>query len=229
MITTLLTVKITNNSDHSLKLYSLFPGSRDTNINDLVHIKSGIYKDEFVNGDYGVYGIYENDQNNRIKVPQFANQYVTFRIKDVHNGQNYYQSSFDEENPIYSSNYISSNKDYICYKDLSNIGSEVNFAFMYPVYINEKYLCLDSDSIGSYKLLNPGDYINIPIAFEYRLKANNSPAVISKTMSFDIRTSLYSDPITYTFKVTAKAINTTQDKVISANSSLLSKYNIVYK
>lgn len=251
VVTTVLTLKISNDSEHSLKLYSLFPGSRDTKIKDLMHVKSGIYKEDFVDGDYGVYGLYkgvENNQQKNIKIPQYANQYIVFRIKDVNDGQLFYkQVSPKDEIPIYSTNYISADEKYIMYDDFSgsqnSIGSLENLAFIYPMYNNEKYLCLDSDTIGSYKLLNSGDYITVPIVFEYRLKDNVSPLVISKTMSFDIRTSLYSDPITYTFKITAKASSSTQDKVISSNNvsiskmhnmggglrGFLSKYNLIYK
>ena len=40
---------------------------------------------------------------------------------------------------------------------------------------------------------------------------------ITKTMSFDIRTSLYNDPINYTFTINAKKTSTTQDKLIYTN------------
>lgn len=231
VVTTLLNINITNNSEHVVKLYSIFPGSRDVELKDIIHTKSGIYKDEYVDmvDNGAVYGLYEStdkDTGETVynKLPQVANQYITFRIKDVNTGTPFYKNDIE----VHKTNYLSINKDYICY-DKSLISDEDNCAFMYPMLLNEKFLCINSDTIGSYTTINQGASISIPIVFEYRIKDNVLPSTISKTMSFDVRTSLYNDPITYTFKVTAKAISTTQDKVISANNSLLSKYNTVYK
>ena len=99
---------------------------------------------------------------------------------------------------------------------------------MYPIYTSEKQLCLDSDVIGSFKTLAPGEHINIPIVFEYRMNMNtDTNDAISKIMSFDVKTSLYKDPITYAFRVTAKKMNTEQDKLNFTSN--LSKYNTTYK
>jgi hypothetical protein len=110
-----------------------------------------------------------------------------------------------------------------------------HYAFMYPK-LNDKYsLCMDSDNIGSYITLTPNSAILVPIVFEYKLA--DSTDQIYKTMSFDIRTSIYKDPITYTFRVTAKKQSSMQDKVIESNKSKAKnalnsgavKYNAVFK
>ena len=62
--------------------------------------------------------------------------------------------------------------------------------------------------------LAPAEEIIIPIVFEYYIPKNSS---ISKIMSFDLCTSLFRDPVTYTFKVNAKYSNTSLDKVLSLN------------
>lgn len=230
LITTLLNVKITNNSEHTMKIYSIFPGSRDTAIYDLVHTKTGIHKEDYVDGDgHGVYCLYDYIDENGLPVrkinPQTANQLITFRIKDVNNGEGYYSYS----STAYKNNYISSNPNYINY-DSNTPGSEENCAYMYPLLINEKSLCLESDTVGAYKVLGQQESILVPIVFEYRLKNTSSNSILSKTMSFDIRTSLYNDPITYTFRVTAKNTSTTQDKTIAAYNSLINKhYSPLYK
>ena len=45
--------------------------------------------------------------------------------------------------------------------------------------------------------------------------------MIKKTLSFDLRTSLYNDPLNYTFTITAKNTTTVSDKL-----TLLNKNNI---
>ena len=232
LVTTLLNIKITNNSEHTMKIYSIFPGSRDTDISKIVHTKTGIHKEDYVDENgHGVYCLYdhidENGNTIRKKNSQTANQFITFRIKDVNNGEEYY--NYAKGSTAYKNNFISSNPTYINY-DSNPPGSEENCAYIYPLLVKEKSLCLDSDTIGAYKLLGQQESILIPIVFEYRLKNANTNNILSKTMSFDIRTSLYNDPITYTFKVTAKNVSTTQDKTIAAYNSLINKhYSPLYK
>jgi hypothetical protein len=107
---------------------------------------------------------------------------------------------------------------------------------MYPQLTSPNGLCINSDSIGSWLEVKPNDEIMIPIVVEYKIvknDANNSSVqVIQKTMSFDIWTSLYNDPINYTFTVIAKHDNTIQDQLMTSQQATYStntKYNIIYK
>ena len=110
------------------------------------------------------------------------------------------------------------------------------YMYMYPQLTSPNGLCINSDSIGSWLEVKPNDEIMIPIVVEYKIvknDANNSSAqVIQKTMSFDIWTSLYNDPINYTFTVIAKHDNTIQDQLMTSQQAAYStntKYNIIYK
>ena len=97
-------------------------------------------------------------------------------------------------------------------------------AIMYPKLNNEHGLCLDEDA--RQLVLNPNEELVIPIIFKYRLNETDL-SEIAKTMSFDIRTSLYKDPINYKFKVIAKYENTSSDNIMMNNNNLLldkSKY-----
>lgn len=97
-------------------------------------------------------------------------------------------------------------------------------AIMYPKLNNEHGLCLDEDA--KQLVLNPNEELVIPIIFKYRLNETDL-SEIAKTMSFDIRTSLYKDPINYKFKVIAKYENTSSDNIMMNNNNLLldkSKY-----
>lgn len=209
LLTTVLNLTITNTSSHTVKLFSLFPGGRDNNIFDLKFVKFN--KEDYVKSK--TEGVWLN-LNDEWK-PQTANQYITFRLNDPYNGQPYYKK-FEEEDNL-AGDMLPTESDKL---DLS--GDDAKGSVMYPYIKEEFFLCMDSDVTNSYKVLNPQENIIIPIVFKYRL--DDSTNVVSKTMSFDLRTSLYSDPINYTFKVTAKMNNSTQDKLIST-SRRLSKYN----
>jgi hypothetical protein len=87
---------------------------------------------------------------------------------------------------------------------------------LYPTLREENALCLDSDARKTYLTIAPKSELIIPVMVEYKLDAKILTS-ISKTMSFDVRTSLYQDPINYTFTVTAKYTSTTQDKLIYTN------------
>jgi hypothetical protein len=80
-------------------------------------------------------------------------------------------------------------------------------------------LCIDSDDARSYLIINPGEEIIVPLYCEYKVSKPNS--LINKTISFDLRTSLYNDPVNYTFTLTAKNTTTVSDKL-----TLLNKNNI---
>lgn len=282
LVSTIFNLQIINDSDHVTKLYSVFPGSRNVYISNLKNIKAGIQKDEFVSTSaskyLGIHGIFEttDSDGNVIQkaVPQYGNQFITFRIKDVNDGRSFYKkfSGFgDAKSNMLSLNgkytsYITSTHEYdestmqtSSIQNSSNIQTTTaqpltstryitstippttstsqsstvqsklrvtdfgeSCAFMYPLLLNEKALCLESDTIGSYITIEPRGSINIPIVFEY--KFNNDIQSLNKTMSFDIKTSLYNDPVTYTFNVNAKRNGTIQDKIISTNNSLSSQY-----
>lgn len=224
IVTVVLNIALTNTSDHTVKLYSMFPGSRSLTINELANIKSGldIYdyvgdskrelddEDEKFEPKYGVWLNYFEDNEDKLSL-QTANQFITFRIKDINDGTPYYVKNKWSQ----SGKTLSLEKDNTKYTSKKPGG---DLAFMYPK-IQDKYsLCLDSDNIGSYMTLSPGTIILIPIVFEYRIENQNTKS-ISKTMSFDLRTSLYKDPITYTFRVTAKHSSTAQDKAVAAGKN----------
>jgi hypothetical protein len=105
---------------------------------------------------------------------------------------------------------------------------------MYPKLSDRYSMSLDSNTVGDHLVIGPHEEIIIPIVFEYYIKDDSGDAVINKTMSFEIWPSLYKDPISYTFKVTAKYSASSQDKVIASNKKKFSSWitknnNIIYK
>ena len=237
-ISTMLNISIINTGDTAMKLYSLFPGNRSVVINNSSSrfVNKNDYSSKDNNGvNGGVWFKYagitkpivtcttcdspipekttidevEKDKFKLNKLElvslQTQNQFITFRINDPWTGNNYYESGEKlNVNNLQSLDRIESIAD-----------NSANTSMVIYPYISSKYgLCIDSDDIRSYTVINPGEEIIIPMYCEYCINDNN---YIEKTVSFDLRTSLYQDPINYTFTVVAKSENTLEDKLTSSN------------
>lgn len=206
IVSTLINLSIANTGDSVIKLYPIFPGNRSTLINKTKSVY--IDKSNYCSGnDEGVYFTYKDGKNNPVTL-QTQNQFITFRINDVWTGETYYSNAANEN---------TDNKQYS--KNLPSVtGNKLGMA-IYPFVTTKYSLCVDSDSNRSYAVINPGEEIVIPIYCEYIVKESN--ASISKTISFDLRTSLYTDPINYTFKVVAKNSASVQDYLSLDNKKKL--------
>ena len=88
---------------------------------------------------------------------------------------------------------------------------------IYPYTYNDGGLKMTNKEAYSYMLVEPKEEIIIPVVVEYSLDASTSSigSSIEKTISFDIRTSLYKDPLHYSVNIGAKYLNTPQDKLVS--------------
>ena len=78
-------------------------------------------------------------------------------------------------------------------------------AFLIPELISRTQILCDSKESNQYKLLDVGKMISIPILFEYFLEnSDNTNVSITKTLAFDLKTSLMREPDHYILSVTAK-------------------------
>ena len=95
--------------------------------------------------------------------------------------------------------------DFVSNLTKSNI-NYYNGAFLIPELINTTQIICDTNESNQYKLLDVGKTLSIPILFEYFLTPNDSNAnlSISKTLAFDIKSSLMKEPAHYILTVTAK-------------------------
>lgn len=203
---TILNIVLTNVSDKTVKLFSLFPGARNVLLNNLTNYKynpAGYCQGE----DGGVWIKYKDGEGIDSLKLQGANQFIYFRIKNVYNDDPFYKTGDNFE-----TQYLSLDKEYIY---LTTGGDSVAKSTLYPNVREEYALCLESDQVSDYVTLAPGSEIIIPLSFEYIVSKPASS--ITKTCSIEIRTSLYQDPVVYTFKVTAKNESTIQDKLITTN------------
>lgn len=205
VVYTKLNLSIKNTGDTVLKLYSIFPGNRSTLINNVKSTIADI-ANYCVGSDGGVFYKYRTtantgtDPNKPIYIDkslQRLNQFITFRTKDLWDGTEYYISGTGKvQNIIKTNNKIYSN-------DVQSVGNE---GMVICPLVQSKYaMCIDSDETRAYKTVNPGEEIIIPIYCEYRFyEGGNSITSICKTMTFDLRTNLYSNEFAnYTFTILA--------------------------
>ena len=212
VITTVLNLTLQNDSNHEVKLFSLFPGSRDHYINSLNNRKARV--DDYYSGETGVW----IDGSEGLKL-QRGNQYLYFRIKDVNTGTALY---FPGDQSVYSDK-LSLNPEYVkCPETSDKLNTNGNFMYLYPKLFREYDLCIDSNVAGAYHTIKSNETIIIPIVVEYfitGIESIEAPKSIKKTMSFDILPSLYKDPISYQFTISAKSDLSIQDRLIINNST----------
>ena len=202
-VITIVNITLTNTADTAIKIYPIFPGNRSTSINNTV--ATYVDKNNYTIGNGGVYFKYQQkDNNGRDSKLQTQNQFITFRVKDAWTGVAYYgdsTSSTDNKQSAYALPILSA--------------ADNNGMAIHPYVNNEYGLCLESDSARSALSIAPGEEVVVPMLCSYRVTTPGG--YINKTVSFDIRTSLYQDPVNYMFTVTAKNTATVQDKVLIAN------------
>lgn len=221
IISTLINITIANTGNTAMKLYSVFPGNRDVLINNTQSIY--VNKNNYCKNDLeGVWFKYQSDKDETLL--QSQNQFITFRMNDVWNGDIYYSDAASIK-----TNNMQNSTGIVELHESDKLGMTI-----YP-YVTTKYgLCIDSNDIRSYVVINPGEELIVPMLCSFIASEPNS--VIKKTISFDLRTSLYNDPINYTFSVVGKNTTTMQDILVTANrkrfwNRLINpvKYNITVK
>jgi hypothetical protein len=214
IVSTMLNIVISNTSNSVLKLYSIFPGSRSKTLNEITwNSKKSDYSIGLTGGVYFKYrGIDEDGDDKGKAIRQTQNQFVTFRVNDVWTSTAYYSSSAKTStNNVQNSEGISTIN--------TTLGNGLLGMVVYP-YLNDKYgMCIASDMVKSYVAINPGEEIIVPMYCEFAAAPLHSS--IRKTISFDIRTSLYNDPINYSFSVVGQNTTTIKDKLSIINAHKL--------
>jgi hypothetical protein len=211
VISTVMYISLYNDSDNVVKLYSIFPGDRDHKLDtedsgEYSGVRDGYVYKTLSGGLKGI-GIFYNSNTSEARSTQSQNQFIYFRTKNPYSGKTYYTTIVDD------------NTLYVGEENTLNGGRK---STMYPKVQLGNSLCLDTDEIESYMAIGPHEEILIPIIFKYDLSSGVKST--SKTMSFDIRKSLYKDPTNYSFRVTAKNANTTQDKLIINSGRQMRKW-----
>lgn len=240
-VSVLLNISLKNtHPNKTIRAYSMFPGSRETTINNLKYTRfdktqysggetkksQGVYiKYNTVHGNH--FGSLENRWGDKTysvgeSTLQRGNQIITFRINNPYDNQEYYAEGDQSKSELLSldKSYISVDDWFYENSGLKNVSSgsvdglikegleklhTQNRMWVYPLIKNEYDLSLPSNLVNEHIVIKPGEEIIIPVVCEYYMKndVQNKGGKMNKTISFDLRTSLYNDPINYTIKLSA--------------------------
>ena len=222
----MMNIRLTNISTHSLKIFPMFPGTDGDSINNLKNYKFEL-KDFYESYDStstvtptqmkanSAVWIYQKGTEKFAQ--QTTNQIITFRTKNPWDGRYYYEYT---STPGETTEYLPGVLDD---PDPDAGVLELNGLLMYPYIIKKDGLKLTFKEASKYMVFNSGDEIVIPVMVKYDMHDEADPTTIyKKTMSFDVRTSLYSDPLTYTFSVSTPYQTKVEDKLVS---SLTKQFN----
>ena len=173
---------------------------------------------------YGIHGtnrpssigeyVSNGDDYSRSLERQTTNQIITFRTKNPWDGTPYYAA--DSSSAVYASSKLSSIQSNV------ELPPSTPGMTMYPYLVKKDGLKMSFKDTSKYILMNNEDDIVIPVKVSYNFTGDTSSSQYQKTMSFDVRTSLYSDPLTYTFVVEVPKSDKVDDKLVS---SLTKQFN----
>lgn len=235
-----LSIKLANTSDHNVKLFSIFPGNlnevitkdsrgryttSDYSTNVKVKSTGSDGKEIEVEKELNVYiKTHQRNANNQMEpklTQQYYNQYLYFRVIDAYNNEFYYEHGNQDTVMDKLGQYELKTDGAVkadTYFTLSGDG-----AILYPYPLNREDLTINNSG-QLYKLIKPGESITLPLVFEYRLSSGGH---ISKTISFDVRTSLYNDPTNFKVAIKANYEDQLEEKIARATNQNYSKYNTV--
>lgn len=188
---------LTNKYDHDYQ-FRYYRSSND--IAKVEKIRDKISKDQELTSNEKT----QFDKINQISpmILKYENMYVAVNNKIVNINKDIF-SEFNNDDDIILYNYGKTYK----LKDLSG-------AFFIPQLNEENQLLCDNDQY--YRQINVGDYISIPILFEYYM---NDTGSISKYLNFDIKTSLAKDIYHYELCATVtynQSYNNSNDESIES-------------
>ena len=160
----------------------------------------------------------DNPENTPFEV-QHMNQWMYFRIADAYNYSKYYKIEKNQGSSTYTdykivgyhTNYnINSAIAKIIYPGFFNKNWDGGMC-VFPHITSQKDICItETDSIN-YKIIYPGESLEIPISVMYSLSSKFKE--VTKTMAFDLRNSLYNDPLNFKFSLKAKYSNSLSNNV----------------
>ena len=221
-----LKLKIANNSsNHILKLYSMFPGNYENIVKNNRQHRFNL-KDYTQKGTQAPCAWLYVDSLDGIKVsPQFYNQWIYFRVTDIYTGANYYNhanESLEKQSQMlycndymvgYSNNYtISSAIEKLINPQFLSASDYYGGLILYPFVSDIKEICISNDDENNlYKTIKPGEALQITVVARYAL--TKSLTNITHTLSFDLRNSLYSDPINYKINISANYSSTLKNNI----------------
>lgn len=238
------TLSIANESDHTINLFSMFPASRSIFLGSITNTKYD--QEDFYTGSVmsstdditytgwrGQAIAYYETTSSVFKIErQRGNQFISWRRNNPYNAEvlcdssSLYSISSDFDTIIESSS-----SDEITCEAITNIINNIenpgdNWVYACPLQQPRYNMCIDSDVVSSKITITSGEVLTIPILIYYHNSEDGGASTY--TLAFNIRTSLYSDPLFYQFTLTSKYSQSLTDTLASTKASIQSqtKYNV---
>lgn len=231
---TQLTLTLYNYGSYDMKLYSLFPGAFGS---PLAYDDTCIFPvSEYAKENEDVFMML--DSGDPLYTKQMYNQFIYFRrnLTDVNQAPSLYRTGnvtdaivsddgvnewgvpkiklLGNSNNIVETLSDSDNNNLINAMINAEAGNRFGFLYPYPGNVET----ISSPTGDSFIIIEPGESISIPINFVYWFKEadadpfKKSPLMramtVTRMISFDVRTSLYQDPINYKLVVDASFSDT---------------------
>lgn len=251
-----LLLNIYNAGDYTIKLHTLFPGDYHVELSEST-ANSKYDVNDYITGTGGVYMLFDNTIRNLVEGEtgdileyidkQRLNQFVYFRTRVGGANALYSNSAPDyvRDDELQSNIKLSNHSMHDNTKAVAEYGvynlegdSESNdrFAYLYPYPGLLSSICATSKD--AFVTIDPGNSIKIPLNFVYWFKKSNNSGSnaesirdftrsVTRSIAFDIRTSLFADPVSYKLNVSANYIDVSSFKTKKqADLSGLSKYSL---
>lgn len=213
-------IMLRNNTQHIVNIFSMVPGARSIFILDMEDKKMRWTKDNFVEGSgtaaKGPCIVWAGAKSTAYK--QRANQKITYRRTNPYNGDKLDSA----EQTLGGWNNKHNNRGLR--SDTPGTMLEV-----WPICTSEYGMCLESDAVSSKLILKPGESVSFALQVEYKLSTDADQKTFR--IGFDVRNSLYLDPLYYQITFVAKYNQTVTDLLSSAKISAANttKYNVTVR
>ena len=235
VVSKLIKAELYNKTSHTIKLFSLFPGNYQTYLqqnstgNAITRNYTTLTIGQGSGGKIIAMNILSTASSQEIKA-QLLSQILYFRINKPYdtgtylvvqsNGSGTEMTTAKEaartNNVVYGDAYANMNTMSLSKLIDANPGENILGATMFPQLFNYKDIQIQGSGDGfEYMSILPRESISFNIIFEYKLEEETLES-IQKTMSIDLRTSLYKDPINYEITIQAnKDYNKNEELQIS--------------
>ena len=171
----------------------------------------------------------EQERLNKVFSEQPSNCFTTFRIREPFAGTNMGDQTTveetDESGTFERAKGVGSLEDQQKIIQILSDDETPQESFVYatPVAHNPMDLCIQSDAVQAVMEIGPGDSKTIPIFIVYFMKPESPNSAY--VLGFDIRNSLYNDPLFYQVTLAARYNQTFEDLLQSQKASVSNQTN----
>lgn len=239
------TITLSNTTNHTVHLFSMFPGARTIFIkNAKTEAYTRFETKYFIDGNSGPAiintAVREGTEPARARsFPQRMNQIITYRAKNPYDGswlgKKPNEAYIDEEFFNNEFDGFSRGTDGLLEGTDSEGGKGMKtFVHVFPQCPSEYGMCMTSDAVNAKVSLAPGESISFQLHIEYHIVSKATETNKSQeefTIGFNVRNSLYLEPLYYQLRFIGKYNQTTGDRLASAKTNVetLTKYNVTVR